>query len=212
VFLIDDSGSMAGRSWEETGAALRMITSTCTERDADGIDIYFLNHSSSSLHKNITAAGTVVEIFETVRPGGTTPTGQRLHEILKPYLKRYKKNPETTKPINIIVITDGAPSDDVESPIVQAAQKLDNLEAPLWQIGIQFFQVGKEPGAREHLKQLDDGLKELAGDEELRDMVDTVPFTDDDNAELTAAGILKCVLGSVNRRLDRKSDDLHRKD
>jgi hypothetical protein len=43
-------------------------------------------------------------------------------------------------------------------------------------------------------------------------MVDTVPFTDDDNAELTAAGILKCVLGSVNRRLDRKSDDLHRKD
>jgi hypothetical protein len=41
--------------------------------------------------------------------------------------------------------------------------------------------------------------------------VDTVPFTGDDNAELTAAGILKCVLGSVNRRLDRNSKELHRR-
>jgi uncharacterized protein YegL len=133
----------------------------------------------------------------------------QLNKILKPYLQRYQENPENTKPINIIVITDGEPSDDVESPIIQAAKKLDKLDAPAWQIGIQFFQVGKEPGAREHLKQLDDGLKELAGDDELRDIVDTVPFTGDNNAELTAAGILKVVLGSVNRRLDHNSKELH---
>jgi uncharacterized protein YegL len=212
VFLIDDSGSMAGRSWKETGKALETITPICTQRDADGIDVYFLNHPDSSLYKNISSAGTVVEIFQTVRPGGATPTGQRLNKILKPYLQRYQENPDNTKPINIIVITDGEPSDDVESPIIQAAKKLDKLDAPAWQIGIQFFQVGKEPGAREHLKQLDDGLKELAGDEELRDIVDTVPFTGDNNAELTAAGILKCVLGSVNRRLDRNSKELHRRE
>jgi uncharacterized protein YegL len=209
VFLIDDSGSMAGRSWKETSKALETITPICTQRDADGIDVYFLNHPDSSLYKNISTAGTVVEIFQTVRPGGATPTGQRLNKILKPYLQRYQESPDTTKPINIIVITDGEPSDDVESPIIQAAKKLDNLDAPAWQIGIQFFQVGKEPSAREHLEQLDDGLKELAGDEELRDIVDTVPFTDDNDAELTATGILKCVLGSVNRRLDRDSKGTH---
>jgi uncharacterized protein YegL len=211
VFLIDDSGSMAGRSWKETGKALETITPICTQRDADGIDVYFLNHPDSSLYKNITTAGTVVEIFQTVRPSGATPTGQRLNKILRPYVQRYEKNPETTKPINIIVITDGEPSDDVESPIIQAAKKLDKLDAPAWQVGIQFFQVGKEPGAREHLKQLDDGLKELAGDDELRDIVDTVPFTGDDNATLTGAGVLKVVLGSVNRRLDRNSKELHRR-
>jgi uncharacterized protein YegL len=211
VFLIDDSGSMAGRSWKETGKALETITPICTQRDADGVDVYFLNHADSSLYKNVTSAGTVVEIFQTVRPTGATPTGQRLNKILKPYLQRYEKNPETTKPINIIVITDGEPSDDVESPIIQAAKKLDKLDAPAWQVGIQFFQVGKEPGAREHLKQLDDGLRELAGDEELRDIVDTVPFTGDGNAELSAAGIIKVVLGSVNRRLDRNSKELHRR-
>lgn len=137
VFLIDDSGSMAGRSWRETGKALETITPICTARDADGVDIYFLNHPDSSLYKNVTSAGTVVEIFQTVRPRGSTPTGQRLNAILKPYLKRYEKDPENTKPINVIVITDGEASDDVESPIIAAARKLDRLEAPAWQVGIQ---------------------------------------------------------------------------
>lgn len=210
IFLIDDSGSMAGRSWRETAAALQTITPICTQRDADGIDIYFLNHPDSTIYKNIVTAGTVVEIFQTVRPSGATPTGQRLNKILRPYLQRYEKAPETTKPINIIVITDGEPSDDVESPIIQAAKKLDKLDAPAWQVGIQFFQVGKEPGAREHLKQLDDGLKEFACDDELRDIVDTVPFTGEDDSELTGTGIMKVVLGSVNRRLDRTSKELHR--
>jgi uncharacterized protein YegL len=210
VFLIDDSGSMAGRSWKETGAALETITPICVQRDADGIDVYFLNHPDSTMYKNVTSAGTVVEIFQMVRPGGATPTGQRLNKILKPYLQRYEKDPERTKPMNVIVITDGEPSDDVESPIIHCARKLDDLDAPAWQVGIQFFQVGKEMGAREHLKQLDDGLRELAGDDKLRDIVDTVPFTGDGDSQLTAAGIIKVVLGSVNRRLDRNSKELHR--
>lgn len=211
IFLIDDSGSMAGRSWRETGKALETITPICTERDADGIDIYFLNHPDSSIYKNVTTASTVIEIFQTVRPAGATPTGQRLQKILKPYLQQFERNPETTKPINLIVITDGEPSDDVEAPIIACAKKLDKLDAPAWQVGIQFFQVGKEAGAREALKQLDDGLREASGDDELRDIVDTVPFTGDDDSELTGAGIMKVVLGSVNRRLDRQSKDLHRR-
>jgi hypothetical protein len=40
--------------------------------------------------------------------------------------------------------------------------------------------------------------------------VDTVPFTGDGDSQLTAAGIMKVVLGSVNRRLDRNSKELHR--
>ncbi|KAH7548730.1 hypothetical protein J3E72DRAFT_365652 [Bipolaris maydis] len=209
IFLVDDSGSMAGRSWKETQKALETITPICTAHDEDGIDIYFLNHPDSSLYKKITSPSTIVEIFQTVRPGGATPTGQRLNKILKPYLQRYERN-DKTKPINIIVITDGEPSDDVESPIIQTAKKLDKLDAPAWQVGIQFFQVGQEPGAREHLKQLDDGLAELAEDDNLRDIVDTVPFSGAEGESLTAAGILKVVMGAVHRRLDRNSKDLHR--
>lgn len=191
VFLIDDSGSMAGRSWRETAAALETITPICVAHDADGIDIHFLNAKDSPWFSNVTSSATVREIFSTVRPQGGTPTGQRLNQLLKPYLKRYQAAPEATKPLNIIVITDGEPSDDVESPIIAAAKKLDKLDAPAWQVGIQFFQVGREPDAREHLKQLDDELWKIAGDEDLRDMVDTVPFLGDGDSELTADGIMK---------------------
>jgi len=210
VFLIDDSGSMAGRSWRETAEALKTITPICTKHDKDGIDIYFLNHPDSTIYQNVTSASTIIEIFQTVKPRGATPTGQRLNKILKPYLARLEAK-QQVKPINIIVITDGEPSDDVESVLISAAKKLDKLDAETWQVGIQFFQVGREPGAREHLKQLDDGLKELSGDNELRDIVDTVPFTGTDGATLTGRGIMKVVLGSVNRRLDRNSKELHRK-
>jgi uncharacterized protein YegL len=194
VFLIDDSGSMAGRSWRETAKALETITPICTAHDADGIDIHFLNARDNVWYQNVTSPATVTEIFSAVRPQGGTPTGQRLNQILKPYLARYATNPEGTKPLNIIVITDGEPSDDVESPIIAAAKKLDKFDAPAWQVGIQFFQVGREPGAREHLKQLDDELQEMAGCE-LRDIVDTVPFTGEGGAELNADGIMKVVLG-----------------
>ncbi|CAN9122888.1 unnamed protein product [Alternaria alternata] len=212
VFLIDDSGSMAGRSWRETAKALEMIAPICTQRDADGIDIYFLNHPDSSLYKNVTSASTIIEIFQTVRPRGGTPTGQRLNKILKSYIRRFEKD-KTIKPMNVIVITDGVPSDDVESVIVSAAVRLNAEFAEAWQVGVQFFQVGKEPGARDHLKQLDDDLPELvreAGNGTRRDMVDTIPFTGEGDTELTGAGILKAVLGAVNRRWDRNSKDLHR--
>ena len=212
VFLIDDSGSMAGRSWRETGGALETIAPICTAHDADGIDIYFLNAPDQPFFRGIKSVATVKEIFQTVRPQRGTPTGQRLNQILKPYLARVHADPDGTKPLNVIVITDGEPSDDVESVIINAAKKLDRYDAPAWQVGIQFFQVGKEPGAREHLRQLDDELAELSGADDLRDIVDTVPFTGDENEPLNGEGILKVVLGAVNRRLDRKrSTELHRR-
>ena len=42
VFLIDDSGSMQGKSWRETKDALETIIPVCVQHDADGIDVHFL--------------------------------------------------------------------------------------------------------------------------------------------------------------------------
>jgi hypothetical protein len=215
VFLIDDSGSMAGRSWRETSAALAAITPICTAHDANGIDIYFLNHrnplASSNLggYTNVTTTSAVENIFQTVRPLGGTPSGTRLNQILKPYLAELENSIEreghgreaSVKPLNIIVITDGVPSDDVESVIVAAAKKLDSYGAEPWQVGIQFFQVGREPEAAEDLQELDDSLSGAHG---IRDMVDTVPWTGDEGQVLTADGIMKVVLGAVIKRLDRR--------
>ncbi|SLM41395.1 von Willebrand factor, type A [Lasallia pustulata] len=202
IFLIDDSGSMAGRSWRETAAALKSITPICTAHDADGIDIYFLNSPDSSEYRNLTRSADVDRIFESVKPRGGTPTGTRLNAILKPYLRDVETRGDAVKPLNIIVITDGVPSDDVESVIINAAKKLDKWDSRAWQVGIQFFQVGEERGAAEALRELDDGLAEMGGG--TRDIVDTVPWNGTVGSGLNGDGILKVVLGAVNRRLDRK--------
>jgi len=197
VCLIDDSGSMSGSRWKETAAALAAIIPITTYYDKDGVDLYFLNHRDHPSHMNITSPDQVMRIFNQVSPQGATPTGQKLKGILKPYLDRYEKQRNTTKPLNIIVITDGVPTDDVESVIVQAAKRLDKLDADLSQVGIQFFQVGNDVGATEALSELDDVLK---SEYNVRDMVDTVPWM----GSLQGDQMLKVVLGAVNRRLDRK--------
>ena len=58
--------------------------------------------------------------------------------------------------------------------------------------------------------ELDDELATIAKTPDLRDIVDTVPFTSAAGAQLTGDGILKVVLGAVHRRLDGKKSDLHR--
>ncbi|OBS16029.1 hypothetical protein FPOA_13229 [Fusarium poae] len=150
-------------------------------------------------------ANEVQHLFKSVRPCGSTPTGARLHSILKPYvshISRRAENIDSTKPVNIIVITDGYPTDDPESIIVHHAKKLDQIEAPPHQIGIQFFQVGDKHGATKALRELDDDLK----DQGIRDMVDTTTWnstTPDNSHTLSGEGILKVVLGAVVRRIDR---------
>ncbi|KAI9809139.1 MAG: hypothetical protein M1825_002429 [Sarcosagium campestre] len=200
LFLIDDSGSMAGSSWRTVSSALRAITPICVAHDSDGIDVHFLNASDRVSSTHIKTAEGVESLFARVRPSGGTPTGNRLLQLLRPYVARYRAAPSTTKPLNVIVITDGAANDDVGSVLVSVAAKLDKLDAPPWQVGVQFFQVGNEPGAAEALKELDDDLAEQGGG--IRDMVDTVPWRED--MTLDADRILKVVLGAVNRRLDRR--------
>lgn len=215
VFLIDDSGSMRGASWKATENALAKVAPICTAQDKDGVEIYFLNHrsdSSNGAYSNIRDTGHVREVFTAVSPCGGTPTGTRLNHILKPYLKGFEEasknmSPDerdnAVRPLNIIVITDGVPTDDVESVIIQAAKKLDKLNAVPWQIGIQFFQVGNDPEAAADLKELDDAL---AGHNNIRDMVDTVPWDGTQaGGGLDADGVLKVVLGAVHKKYDRKN-------
>lgn len=197
VFVIDDSTSMRGPRWKEASSTLTSITPICTARDADGIDIWFLNHKS--IYTNVNDVYAVECIFNNISPNGSTPIGTRLYNILNPYVQALQRH-ETKKPLNIIVITDGAATDDPESVIVDAAKKLDAMQAPPWQVGIQFFQVGDDGEAAEVLRELDDALVDMGCK---RDMVDTVP-SNGRGASLSADMILKTVLGGVHRRFDRK--------
>ncbi|PQE12200.1 von willebrand factor protein [Rutstroemia sp. NJR-2017a BVV2] len=230
VLLIDDSESMGWASsyptcWTQTQRALQTIAPIITKYDSDGIDIYFMNNRNKSDKgdlsngiapggwRGVTREDTVLEIFSQFLPRGTTPTGRRISQILTPYVSRLEKELEhnrEVKPLNLIIITDGAASDDPDEEIIRIAKRLDKADAPLNQIGIQFFQVGNDYQATEALKALDDDLEKKG----VRDMVDTVTWTGRNTTatELTGESILKAVLGAVVRRLDKKaaSGEYHR--
>ncbi|KAL4976955.1 hypothetical protein BDW66DRAFT_133545 [Aspergillus desertorum] len=226
IFLVDDSTSMRGKRWREAEDVIAAIAPICTHYDSDGIDIYFLNHrnhsrfgsggGNASGYKNVTDACGVREVFRSVSASGATPVGTRLHQILTPYLRDLKRltfhgRESELKPLNIIVITDGVFTDDVESVIVSAARQLDDpsVQAVPWQVGVQFFQVGDDQQAKEFLQTLDDELVRRHSYDDIRDIVDTVPWKGDRGTVLNADGILKCVLGAVNKKYD-KTEASHR--
>lgn len=99
--------------------------------------------------------------------------------------------------MNIVILTDGEPTDEPEDVIVAMARELDRLNAPLNQVGIQFVQIGDDEAVTEYLEALDDALSK---EYNIRDIVDTTPYTGKD---LTGDELLKILLGAVNKRLDR---------
>lgn len=222
VFLVDDSSSMKGPRWREAEEAIAAIAPICTQYDDDGIDIYFLNHRPKAedrkegafgYYSKVKTAAEVRTIFNKAEPRGSTHVGRRLLDILGPYLRRVRETSHNAqgifgdsalyvKPINIIAITDGEFTDSAEEVIRDVAKDLDGprMRVLPWQVGIQFFQIGDDQNVRRYLQRLDD---ELGKDQRLRDIVDTVPWRGRKGQVLDAEGILKCVLGAVNKKYDR---------
>ncbi|GHJ89508.1 hypothetical protein NliqN6_5910 [Naganishia liquefaciens] len=216
VILVDDSGSMAGDRWRQVRVALMDVVqrvvgaqeSVVGQGEAEGVAIAFINSPAEGY--NLTAPNSVEKLFNKVKPTNGTPTGAALQRILYPYMDqlehvqqikaRGEQVPagEEAKYINVIVLTDGAATDDMESPIVHVASRLDQGGFPLEQVGIQLIQIGNESEAREALQVLDDAIKEK---HEVRDIVDTVVY---DGHAVSAEQILKVLLGGIQRHLDER--------
>ncbi|KAI0541412.1 hypothetical protein GGR58DRAFT_18880 [Xylaria digitata] len=169
---------------------------------------------ASHAYVGISDPNDVRAVFNSRKPMLNTPTGRRLGEIMETYVDCYEareaKRKTLPKPLNIIVITDGEASDKdvLRDNLIRQAERLDVLCAPYHQLGVQFFQVGKDEWAARHLRELDDGLGKYRKGKELRDIVDCVTHEqlsgESECSQLTADIILKIVLGAVNRHLDNQ--------
>jgi len=102
----------------------------------------FLN---GDYRKQITTPAEVETSFVCIHPRSGTTVGSRLHSILGPYLEQ--RGRDAFKPLDIIVIGDSNPGDDVKSVIVSVARESDELETLARQVRIQLCQVGS-PEAR----------------------------------------------------------------
>ncbi|KAF8976522.1 hypothetical protein BDQ17DRAFT_1441071 [Cyathus striatus] len=125
IFLIDNSGSMYyGSSWSEARESVNELANWILDNgwDRDGITLRFLN--SDYLFKfqdlnGISDKNKIRQLINMVHLESGTPTGQRCYEILNAHIDKLEKAKNTQqyaniKPLILVVITDGAPTDGYE--------------------------------------------------------------------------------------------------
>lgn len=203
VYIVDDSSLMGWTEpksgivpWPHARDALTFFSTVCAQWDEDGQDLYFLNHPHPV--RNATPE-QIRDAFSTVTPIGGTNMGRALLQVAHDFFEGY--DPYTTKPMNVLAITDGMFSDDVYSTVKWIVQQLDRREALPNAFGVQFVQIGADAGATKALEMLDDDLVDKGLS---RDIVDTVPW---DPKKLDGPGfdgkyLLKVVCGAINKTLD----------
>ena len=171
-FLVDDSDSMAGRKWNRVKKVMAEIASIAVKYDSDGVDVDFFNsYVEDKKRCNLKSIDDVMSLFAGLFPEGETPTADKLDEVLNEFCHEFNRN-RNMKGLNLIVLTDGEPSagQDVEAVLVKYAKKLQESQAPLLKVGVQFVQVGVDEGASRFLQKLDDDIQAMHGlDRDVRD-------------------------------------------
>lgn len=187
VLLLDSSGSMtstgaSGKSlWDEAKEGTLAFANKVAALDPDGIDVGFFA-SNVKLHENVTP-DKVETIFQERDPFGTTATDKALSEVFKKWRAKGKKN--TT----VLVITDGEPNDQaaVEREIIGVTKEMTADE----QLAISFLQIGNDPGAKNFLQHLDDGLEKKGAK---FDVVDTKSFSEIEESGMSLTEVLQAAI------------------
>lgn len=171
IVMIDKSGSMSekdcpgGKSrWNYAQEQAEAIARQCEEFDSDGIDVIIFAGTPKQYQG--VKADKVKQIFTENSPGGSTDTAAALKMAFDSYHAKQKSG--AGKPVIIVCITDGAPTDQGAVDRVITAHANSMTEDG--QTGITFIQIGKDPEARRFLKHLDDDLQGLGAK---YDIVDT---------------------------------------
>ncbi|EPS41458.1 hypothetical protein H072_4651 [Dactylellina haptotyla CBS 200.50] len=120
AILCDDSWSMhaaCNKKGEDRitrlKLTLRKITELATLIEPSGISIRFINHEEDGNWDQIRSQGYLDSLLETVEWGGFTNIGTELNDkIIQPMVIDKMRDGAFKKPLIVIAITDGDPTDD----------------------------------------------------------------------------------------------------
>ena len=197
--FIDKSGSMSysdcpeGSRWKQAHRWSKEIAYICNQFDDDGIDVYMFDNDVKE-YNNVTDS-KVDEIFRKISPDGGTSLVPAIKAALPSYFESSKslfgmfskKVQKPSKPIIVIVFTDGEPFDKSETmnSIIHITKQISSRE----EIGFSFLQVGNSSDARSFLKVLDDQLESKGAK---FDIVNTINF--DESRNMSSEDILLAAL------------------
>jgi hypothetical protein len=178
TIIIDDSGSMnvQGR-WAECLTAVMSVANKAIDNGATGIEFHFFNNPGVLKFKDqirgVADKSKVSQFLNSVTPSGGDLTRQKLQGILQERINLLNQSMGTpeygkTRPMDLIIITDGT-LDATIGPEIQAAAKLvEDAHHHPNAVYIQFVQIGNDPSATQTLTTLGQG--DYGG------MVSTVPY------------------------------------
>lgn len=147
--------------WKKTRDALIGVVEKSIQYDEDGIDLYFFN--TPIIKKHLNSSESVREIFDAVKPFNGTPTAKVLKRVLYPYLLRLEavhaakvEKPdakyEPVKPLNIVILTDGAPNTGEEpEAVIVVSPRLSTRSAQVLGVQAKCLSVDTAPYDRRQL-------------------------------------------------------------
>lgn len=155
--LIDKSGSMGSPSkrlqgkdrWYEAKEHAMGIASFLKDVDEDGFTLITFS-GSINVTDNVKDTTDVDRIFSTQTPGGSTALHLALDAV-------QAKRERSSKPIMVLVVTDGEPSD--KQAAEQSIARMVRATKRDADLAIQFLQIGDDSEASAFLQRLDDDLK-----------------------------------------------------
>lgn len=194
TLIIDKSGSMNetdcpnGRSrWQYMQESALAIAAQVAKLDPDGMTVIPFSGNFKT-YENV-GAEKVKDIFTEQSPMGSTILAPVLKSAFDSYLKRKAKGETKANGEMLLVVTDGQPEDEtqVAQEIINFTKKLENGDG---EYGITFVQIGKDQGATNFLRRLDDGLEKQGAK---FDIVDTKTID-----EVEQLGLTETLMAALN--------------
>lgn len=169
--------------WNEVKNVVKLLGWLLKDNDDDGIELCFTGEPSAPYRAPKQRSSTLQDRLRQRKAKelrSTTDITWRLSNILKGYvvkLERHKNmkpgifrsivprrnDDSNVKPLMLYVLTDGIWEDgsDPSFVITEAAERLQQLDKPSDQVGIQFIRFGDDQESVKKLQRLDSGLDAL---------------------------------------------------
>lgn len=144
--FIDVSFSKFRVNWSKTRLATAKLAAIVLEYCSHGVEIGFSNRNSVFDSRKIMEEVVKVEQMEKIKIfENTAPVNGMTNAELKTYCDLYEKNKQI-KGLNLIILTEKNFSFDLHEALRAYSEKLDELKAPLFQVGIHFVHISKFSG------------------------------------------------------------------
>lgn len=208
IIYADDSGSMEsydGERIDDLKLIMSKVAEVGTLFDDDGIEVRFIN--SDRQGNNIKSGADAERLLQNLEYRYDTKLGTQMEQkILIPMA--YKR--QLQKPLLIITITDGEPSENPKNKVVQVIQECRRRLAGQYgpkAVAFQFAQVGKDEEARQFLEHLDK-------DPQVGNSIDCTSYYELEQVEWAKKGVnlsveawlVKLMVGAVDPEYDESDE------